>query len=186
MGLKAHIESLTTYLTVLSAIVLPLLMVVWARSYMMNDRYLRVGNGRAVVVGVSNGELALWHAPAPRELRMTDRRARETVWGWSHRRSFQRFSRDHVWFAGFGYGEGDRLPWRSNVTTTGPARAICLPMWLPALLFGILPMRLIARNMQSSAEFLAQRAAAEALENESRQAAASPSSTTLPAPVGAA
>jgi hypothetical protein len=185
MRLRAHIESLTTYLTVLSAIVLPLLSVAWVRSYMVNDRYLRVGNGRAIVAGISNGELALWHAPAPPGVYMTDHRGRETVWGWSHQRSFQRFSRDHVWFAGFGYGEGERLPWRTNVTTTGPTRGICLPIWLPALLFGFLPMRLIARNMQSSAEFLAQRAAA--LENESRQAAAaSPSSPTMPAAVGAA
>ena len=97
----------------------------------------------------------------------------------------QRFSRDHVWFAGFGYGEGERLPWRSNVTTTGPTRGICLPIWLPALLFAFLPMRLIARNMQSSAEFLAQRAAAEALENEARETAASrvPPTSSAPLPV---
>jgi len=185
MRLRAHIESLTTYLTVLSAIVLPLLSVAWVRSYMVNDRYLRVGNGRAMVAGISNGELALWHAAAPPGDRMTDHRGRDTVWGWSHRRSFQRFSRDHVWFAGFGYGEGERLPWRSNVTTTGPTRGICLPIWLPALLFAFLPMRLIARNMQSSAEFLAQRAAAEALENEARETAASrvPPTSSAPLPV---
>jgi hypothetical protein len=149
--------------------------------------FYRVGNGPGMMLNCANGELALWHAPTPPGVYMTDHRGRDTVWGWSHQRSFQRFSRDHVWFAGFGYGEGERLPWRSNVTTTGPTRGICLPIWLPALLVGFLPMRLIARNMQSSAEFLAQRAAAEALENESRAAAiASPSSPTLPAPIGVA
>jgi hypothetical protein len=190
MRFRAFTETLATYLTVLSALVLPLLMVVWARSYMVNDRYLRVAHGHALMLGVSNGEVTLWHAPAAPETQVSDHRARETSWGWSYRRSFQRFFNDHIWFAGFAYAQGARMPWRSNIVTTGTTRAICFPLWLPALLFGILPMRLIARNMQSSADFLAQRAATEALENESREAAAaaaaSPSSRTLPSPIPAA
>jgi hypothetical protein len=171
MRLRTHVETLTTYLTMLSALVLPLLMVVWARSYMVNDRYLRVANGHALMLGISNGEMTLWHAPAARETRVSDHRARETSWGWSHRRSFQRFFGDHIWFAGFAYAKGARIPWRSSIATTGPTRAICVPLWFPALLFGVLPMRLIARNMQSSADFLAQRAAAEGLKSEARETA---------------
>jgi hypothetical protein len=159
---------------------------------MLNDRYVRANDGRALVVGISNGELSVWTAPTPRDVVMRDHRARDTVWGWSHRRTLQRFARDHVWFAGFGYAEGERIPWRTNIPVVGVARAICLPLWLPGLLFGILPLRLIVRNMQSSAEFLAQRAAerearelealAQAASSPIRPSPASPSSTPLPSP----
>lgn len=159
MRLNVLIDTLSTYLTLASALVLPVLMCVWVRSYLVNDRIYHAENGRAVVAGVSNGEMALYAGPTHPSLQVSQHRARQANWGWSNRRTFQRIAGDdHVWFIGFGYAQSTQLPWR-GATLTGPAVAVCVPLWFPTLLTSFLPLRLLARNMQSSKEFLAQRAA---------------------------
>jgi hypothetical protein len=159
MKLRTLADTISTYLTLVSALILPVVLVLWVRSYLVSDRYYHAEDGLALVTGVSNGELSVWAAPTRRDVKMSNHRARQAAWGWSQRRTFERVAgRNHVWFAGFAYARADAMPWR-NITLTGRATGVCIPLWFPTLLVGALPFRLIARNMQSSADFLAQRAA---------------------------
>jgi hypothetical protein len=155
-------DTISTYLTLVSALLLPLLLIVWARSYMVNDRIYHADKGVAMVAGIANGELAVWAGPTREDLELYQHRSRQSTWGQSSRRTFQRIAgRDHVWFAGFGYATAQQLPWR-DVALTGRAFAVCVPLWFFAIVVGALPLRLLVRNMQSSAEFLAQREAEKA------------------------
>lgn len=175
---RATAEGIRTYLTVFSALVLPLLLVVWVRSYMVSDRYLHSNDGKVFVTSVTNGEIAVWTGPTATRQTVNEHRSRGAVLGWSTRRIFQRFASDnYVWLLGFGYGRSEQIPWR-GLELTGSVAGVCIPMWFLGLLFGALPMRLLARNMQSSEEFLAQRAAeAEAAAERS----ATTNSSTAPA-----
>jgi hypothetical protein len=170
MRLNAIADTISTYLTLASALVLPVVMLVWVRSYLVSDRIYHAEDGVAVVAGVVNGELAVWRGPTHADVNVHEHRSRQANWGWSHRRVFQRVAgRDHVWFLGFGYAESDQAPWR-GMTLTGRAVGVCVPLWFLALVTGVLPMRLLARNMQSSKDFLEQRAA-EAAAAEAGQGA---------------
>ena len=152
-------DTVSTYLTLLSALILPVLLILWGRSYLVSDRIYHAEDGVAMVAGVASGELAVWAGPTSEKLDLFQHRSRQATWGQSSRRAFQRYAgRDHVWFAGFGYATPRQLPWR-DVALTGQGIAFCMPLWFPALVVGALPFRLLARNMQSSADFLAQRAA---------------------------
>lgn len=152
-------ETLATYLTLASALLLPLTMLLWARSYLVSDRLYRANAGWAVVAGCSNGELVVWAAPTLPELREYRHRSRETAWGWSNRNVFRRIgARETFWFLGFGHARGESLPWR-GLALTGDAVAFVVPLWFINLVLGVMPARLLARNMQTSAEFLANRAA---------------------------
>lgn len=163
MKLNVLADTISTYLTLASALILPVLMCVWVRSYLVSDRIYHADNGRALVAGVTNGEVALWTGPTDVNLKEYRHRARQASWSWGHRRTFQRVAgRDHMWFIGFGYAESERLPWR-GVTLTGKALGVSVPMWFLVLITGVMPLRLLARNMQSSKEFLAQRAAENAV-----------------------
>lgn len=162
MKLTVIADTISTYLTLASAMILPVLLCAWARSYLVSDRIYHAEDGVAIVAGVSNGEMSMWAGPTLPHLDLFEHRSRQASWGASARRTFQRLAgRDHVWFAGFGYARSERFPWR-DVPLTGQARGVSVPMWFLALIVGILPMRLLARNMQSSEEFLAQRSAEEA------------------------
>src|SRR5688572_3862941 len=48
-------DAVSTYLTLFSALLLPLLLILWGRSYMVNDRIYRADDGVAMVAGVANG-----------------------------------------------------------------------------------------------------------------------------------
>ncbi|MDQ3440090.1 MAG: hypothetical protein M3478_07040 [Planctomycetota bacterium] len=152
-------DTISTYLTLVSSLILPVLLIVWARSYLVSDRVYHADDGVAMVAGLANGEVAVWAGPTMKDLDLYMHRPRQSNWGQSSRRTFQRYAgRDHVWFAGFGYAKSQRFPWR-DVPLTGRAIAVCVPLWFVALIVGALPLRLLARNMQSSADFLAERAA---------------------------
>ena len=159
MRFSGLVDTLSTYLTLFSALLLPLLLIVWGRSYMVNDRYYRADDGVAVVAGVANGEVALWGGPTLQNLDLRLYRSRQATWGQTGRRTFQRVTgRNHVWFAGFGFARSEQIPWR-DVPLTGRGFGVSVPLWFFALIVGALPCRLLARNMQSSEEFLAQREA---------------------------
>ncbi len=159
MKLNVIVDTISTYLTLVSALLLPLLMCVWIRSYFVSERIYHAEDGLAVVASAANGELLVWAGPTFPEVNLYHHRTRQASWGWPTRRTFQRIAgRDHVWFAGFGYAHSDQFPWRS-ITLTGKARGAAIPMWFLALIVGVMPFRLLARNMQSSKDFLAQRAA---------------------------
>jgi hypothetical protein len=152
-------DTISTYLTLLSALILPVLLILWGRSYLVSDRIYHAEGGVAMVAGMSSGEVAVWAGPTSDKLDLFQHRSRQASWGQSSRRAFQRFAgREHVWFAGFGYAKPRQIPWR-DVSLTGKGVAFCVPLWFLALIVGALPFRLLARNMQSSADFLAQRAA---------------------------
>lgn len=162
--MKLHVlaDTITTYLTLASALILPVVMCAWVRSYLVSDRIYHAEDGLAIVTGVSNGELSVWAGPTRPDLNVYEHRTRQASWGWSARRTFQRIAgRDHLWFAGFGYAQSEYLPWR-GLSLTGTATGVSVPLWFLALIVGVLPVRLLARNMQSSQEFLAQRAAEQA------------------------
>lgn len=162
--MKANViaDTISTYLTLASALILPVLLCAWVRSYMVSDRIYHADDGLAIVTGMSNGELSMWAGPTQPHLDLYNHRARQASWGWSSRRTFQRYGgRDHVWFAGFGYARSEQMPWR-GLPLTGRATGVSIPMWFLALIVGVMPCRLLARNMQSSQEFLAQRAAEQA------------------------
>ena len=162
MKLNVIADTISTYLTLASALILPVLLCAWARSYLVSDRFYKAEDGLAVVTGLNNGELWFWAGPTQPHVKSSDHRSRQSSWGWSTRRIFQRFAgRDHVWFAGFGYARSDQFPWR-GMTLTGKATGVSIPLWFLAIVFGTMPFRLLARNMQSSEEFLAQRAAEQA------------------------
>ena len=162
MKLSVIADTISTYLTLASALILPVLLCAWARSYLVSDRLYHAEDGVAMVTGLSNGEVSLWTGPTQSHLKVFEHRSRQASWGWSARRTFQRYAgRDHVWFAGFGYARSEQIPWR-GLALTGRGRGVSVPMWFLAMLFGAMPLRLLARNMQSSQEFLAQRAAEEA------------------------
>ncbi|HEV2296342.1 MAG TPA: hypothetical protein VGR35_21040 [Tepidisphaeraceae bacterium] len=161
MKLNVLADTISTYLTLASALVLPVLMCVWVRSYLVSDRIYYAEDGRAIVAGLTNGELTLWTGATHPSFQRYEHRSRQANWGWSHRRTFQRVAGgDYVWFIGFAYAEAEVLPWR-GAALTGRAIGVCMPIWFLVLIFGFMPFRLLARNMQSSQEFLAQRAAEE-------------------------
>jgi hypothetical protein len=162
MKLNVLADTISTYLTLASALILPVLMCVWVRSYLVSERIYRAHDGLALVAGVTNGEMSVWAGPTQPHLDLYERRPRQASWGWSTRRTFQRVAgRDHVWFFGFGYARTEQIPW-PRIPLTGKATGVSIPMWFLALIVGALPFRLLARNMQSSKEFLAERAAQEA------------------------
>lgn len=159
LRLNVLADTISTYLTLLSSVILPVLLILWARSYLVSDRFYRADDGVAIVAGLVNGEVAVWAGPTMKDLDLYLHRPRQSTWGQGNQRTFQRNAgRDHFWFAGFGYARSQRLPWR-DVPLTGQATAVCVPLWFVALIVGALPFRLLARNMQSSADFLAERAA---------------------------
>lgn len=159
MKLNVLADTISTYLTLASALILPILLIVWVRSYLVSERLYRAEDGLAWVVGVTNGEVAVWAGPTDPTVTAHQRRSRQATWGWTHRRTFQRMAgTNHLWFLGFAYGQSERFPWR-GMTLTGPATGVCMPLWFFTLIVAVMPCRLLARNMQSSEEFLAQRAA---------------------------
>ena len=159
LRLNVLADTISTYLTLLSALILPVLLILWGRSYLVSDRIYHAEDGVAMVARMESGELAVWAGPTSEKLDLYQYRPRQASWGQSSRRAFQRYAgRDHVWFAGFGYATPRQIPWR-DVPLTGRAVAVCVPLWFLALIVGALPFRLLARNMQSSADFLAERAA---------------------------
>lgn len=159
MKLRAIADTISTYLTLLSALLLPLVLLAWVRSYLVSDRVFRANDGWAVVAGCGNGELSFWAAPTLPHIHEYNYRSRESTWGWSSRRTFQRLrAREQFWLLGFGCAQGESMPWR-GLPLTGKATAVVVPLWFVNLLAGIMPLRLLARNMQSSQEFLAQREA---------------------------
>ena len=162
MKLQRLADTISTYLTLVSALLLPLVLLAWVRSYMVSDRYYRAEDGLAVVAGCSNGELSLWTASTPPHIRERNFRSREATWGWTARRTFQRLeAREHFWVLGFGYATADVMPWR-NLPVTSTASGLIVPLWFVNAIAAVMPLRLLARNTQSSEEFLAQRAAEQA------------------------
>ncbi|MGB7160247.1 MAG: hypothetical protein WBD40_19425 [Tepidisphaeraceae bacterium] len=162
MKLRALADTISTYLTLFSALLLPLVLLAWVRSYLVSDRVSRANDGWAIVAGCSNGELSFWAAPTEPHIRAYNYRSREATWGWNSRRTFQRLgAREKFSVLGFAYAQAEVMPWR-GLPLTGRATAVVLPLWFLNLLAGIMPLRLLARNMQSSKEFLAQREAKEA------------------------
>jgi len=159
MKVRTIADTLVTYGTLASALVLPITVLVWARSYMVSDRFLRVNEGWALVAGCNNGEVVLWAAPTHPHLRDYRHRSRDASWGWSNRQAFVRMrARETFWFLGFAHAEAYTVPWR-DIPVTGKAMGFVVPLWFINLIAAILPLRLLSRNMQTSAEFLAQRTA---------------------------
>ena len=53
MKLNALADTLSTYLTLASALILPVVMCAWVRSYMVSERIYHAEDGRAYVAGMS-------------------------------------------------------------------------------------------------------------------------------------
>jgi hypothetical protein len=142
------LDRVLTYLTIVSALLLPLVASAWVRSYYTADRAVRAGNGWACVAGSMNGQVSLWVAPIAPDLRFFDYRRRQSFSGGTYQATFRRLqAKQRFWVLGFGAADADRFPLR-GVTTTGRARGWVMPLWFPTLLCLILPFRLIVRQAQ--------------------------------------
>lgn len=150
-------QKILTYLTILSAIVLPVVGSLWLRSYTVNDRLTRARNGHVFVASAASGELSLWFGQTDPSFIVYEHRKREVMQVSRANRIFERFASEvHFDVVGFAYAHLDRVPSRS-VLSTGPARGFIVPLWSVALLAVLLPLRLLFRNTQSSAEWTRQR-----------------------------
>lgn len=167
-------QNILTYLTILSTIVLPVVLVLWVRSYTVDDILLRQGNGTASVLRSANGELSFWIARTDPSFRYFEHRKREPRHGATANRIFARIP-GNVWFdsAGFAFAELDYLPGR-GLMATGDAVGGIIPIWFFALISVVLPVRLLLRNTQSPAEWARQREAEEAERRAQEEAAQQP------------
>jgi hypothetical protein len=162
--LRGLLHASLTYLTILSTAILPVVAVLWVRSYTVSDRLTRARNGHALVCWAMNGEITAWWGPTNPAVATFEHRKRESFGGLRTNRIFERIPATvHFDKFGFALAHLERIPARI-VNSTGPAVGFILPIWSIALVFGILPMRLVIRNTQSSAEWTRQR------EEEARQA----------------
>ena len=139
---------LRTYLTIVSAIVFPLVILLWVRSYLYNDTVFRIGGSTAIMADSIRGEVAVWAGPIrPRENVVYQRETVESDYGLrtSDLLRLVPTSR-HVGAFGFDYAEMDDPPlgWRN---ATGTVRCVSVPLWFLALLTGILPARCVASGM---------------------------------------
>ena len=139
---------LRTYLTIASAIVFPLVILVWVRSYLYNDTVYRIGGTAAVMVDTIRGEIALWAGPIRQRADVVyQRETVESDYG-LRTSDMLRLVPTSVHLGGFGfeYAEMDIPPlgWRN---ATGTVRCMTLPLWFLALLTGLLPARCIVNGM---------------------------------------
>jgi hypothetical protein len=179
--LRGLLHASLTYLTILSTVVFPVVAVLWVRSYTVSDRLTRVRNGHAIVCWAMNGEITAWLGPTNPALATFEHRKRESFGGLRTNRIFERIPATvHFDKLGFAVAHLERIPTRS-VNSTGPAVGFILPIWSIALVFGILPMRLVIRNTQTSAEWTRQREE-EAKQAEEQRAREQRDDLVLPAP----
>ena len=158
------LQKTLTYLTIVSAIALPVVSVLWMRSYSVSDRVARAQDGRLTVLGSTNGEFTLWVSPTTPNQSFFEHRKRESMQGLRANRIFTRVDSEvHFDTLGFAYGDLAYLPSR-GIPSTGPSKVLIVPMWAVALLLALLPARLLLRNTQSSAEWTRQREAELAAE----------------------
>ena len=143
-----------TYLTVVFTLLSPVFGVVWARSYLYDQTFYRIGNGRALVLSCIRGELAMWSGPARGSGAV--RYAHESSDAGFAMTAREIMARDEsaasYWAAGFGYARTYAL----SPPGRGPVRCVAVPLWFPTLLALAFPLRVLLRNVQRS------RAAAEA------------------------
>lgn len=146
------------YLTLLFTLLLPLLAMVWVRSYLDNDTIFRVGAGRAMALDCINGEVSLWIAPS----RDTGpvRYERQTVDSMYGVTAAQLFAQQpgirEFWFLGFGYAETRWMPSDPRSAdvrgTTGVARCFVVPLWFVAIVIGLLPGLKLAQFVKRQQE----------------------------------
>jgi hypothetical protein len=139
---------LRTYLTIFSAIIFPLVMLLWVRSHVYNDTIFRVGGDWAIMVDSIDGEIAAWVGPIrTREKVIYQHDAIERGYGMrtSDLLLLVPTSR-HLRGLGFDYAELDEPPmgWRNVI---GTIRCVSLPLWFLALLSGVLPARCVMSGM---------------------------------------
>jgi hypothetical protein len=137
-----------TYLTVLFTVLLPVLGMIWARSYVVDDALYRIGRGRAVMLSVIRGEVAVWTGPA-RETGPVRyvRESSERGFGMTAAEilTYDRTARAH-WVAGFGFAETYALTPREQ----GPVRCYVVPMWFLTALAAAFPLRVLMRHVKRS------------------------------------
>lgn len=147
------LQKALTYLTIVSAILLPAVGALWLRTYSINDRILRIADGSVWIMSSMNGEAVIWHGSTYGDITLRDHRKREITEGMRPSSFFGREgSVVHVNVLGFVVGQMDRLPSRA-IDSTGPATGVVIPLWMAAVLFSILPAVLLVRNTQSSEEW---------------------------------
>src|SRR5688572_11969836 len=133
---------LRTYLTLASAIVFPLVLLLWVRSYLYNDTIFRIGSSSAIMIDSIRGELAVWAGPIrERDGVVYERETVESDYGLRTSDLLRLVpTSTHVGGLGFDYAEMEQPPlgWRN---ATGTVRAVSVPLWFLALLSGILPLR---------------------------------------------
>src|SRR5688500_1322329 len=78
-------DTIRTYLTLLPPLILPVLLILWGRSYLVSDRIYHAEGGVAMVAGVTSGELAVWAGPTSEKLDLCQHRSRQASWGQSRR-----------------------------------------------------------------------------------------------------
>lgn len=139
---------LRTYLTIFSAIIFPLVLLLWVRSYIYNDTVFRVGGSWAVMVDSIDGEIAAWAGRIRHRssvIYQHDSIERDYGMRTSHLLQLVPTTR-HITGLGFDYAEMDHPPigWRSAI---GPVRCVSMPLWFLVLLTGVLPARCVVSGM---------------------------------------
>ena len=126
-----------TYLTILATLLLPLFAFLWARSYVRDESFYRVGRGRAAMVSCIRGEVALWTGPTrdPGPVRYLH----ETNDTGSSVTAFEFLSSDRGaekhWVLGFGYGQ----TYAMSAPGYDPVRCVVVPLWFLTMLAAALP-----------------------------------------------
>ena len=141
---------LLTYLTVLSTLALPMVAVMWGRSYVYNDTVYRVTPARGLILDSIRGEVSLWVSGG---VSSGERRGRESfsadegITAWQLLRRQRTF--DEIWFAGFGFARTIVLPGGVG-RTTGPVSCYVVPYWFLTLACGLLPVTLVLRHVHAA------------------------------------
>ena len=138
------------YLSLCSALLLPLLAVVWGRSHLDNDTIFRTGNGRAMALDCIRGELSFWVEPStyagPTRY---DRQSVDAGYGMTAAELFAQRPPDRAWwFLGFGYAQTQWRPAEISDAASGTIRCVVVPIWGLMLAAGVLPSVRLARKMQ--------------------------------------
>jgi len=142
-------QRLINSLTLVSTLLLTLLLIAWARSYLQNDTFLRVGGGRMVALDCIRGELSLWTGTSGRggdSVRYTHESISSDVGSTAFEALVAAPVIKQHWYLGFGYAEVRWLP--SALRAAGGVRCFVVPMWFPALLLGLLPGWVLMRHMR--------------------------------------
>jgi hypothetical protein len=175
------LQKTLTYLTIVSAILLPAVGALWLRSYSINDRITRVDNGSVWIASTMNGQAVIWHGSTYADITLRDHRKREVTEGMRPGYYFRDAGAIRFNVLGLIYGQVDQLPSRM-LDSTGPAKGVIIPLWMAAVVFSILPGVLLVRNTQSSEEWRREHESTTPAEPEAPDAAPAPAPDDLVLP----